>query len=202
MDYSKVNDEIRAQIQTINKLKSENLCESKRLEDKLIISLNYLVYSVMRRYRKHGNYEDLYQEGMIGLIKAVQNYNANTSFHFTRYALWWIKARINRTVRKMSVVSRSLTDNKYLIQYDFHENDMIDYNNPEQNVISSEQERIISTEIEKLTDNQKYIINYHYGLKDQEQISMREIGSDLKMTRADLRRTERIILNKLKTAVR
>lgn len=51
-----------------------------------------LVYAVARRYKARGvTFEDTIQDGVIGLIKAVEKYDYAKGFRFSTYAAWWIR---------------------------------------------------------------------------------------------------------------
>jgi RNA polymerase primary sigma factor len=52
-----------------------------------------LVRSVARRYRGLGvPFEDLVQEGNIGLMRAVEKFDRNRGLKFSTYAVWWIRS--------------------------------------------------------------------------------------------------------------
>lgn len=40
--------------------------------------------------------DDLFQEGVIGLMRATETYDYTTGFHFSTYANWWIKQSVSR----------------------------------------------------------------------------------------------------------
>ena len=51
-----------------------------------------LVYSLAQRYRGRGApYDDLVQEGTIGLVRAVEKFDHRRSLKFSTYAVWWIR---------------------------------------------------------------------------------------------------------------
>jgi RNA polymerase primary sigma factor len=51
-----------------------------------------LVFSVARRYRGRGvPFEDLVQEGTLGLVRAVEKFDHRRGLKFSTYAVWWIR---------------------------------------------------------------------------------------------------------------
>ena len=58
-----------------------------------------LVIKVAKSYMNRGlSFEDLIQEGNMGLIKAAGKYDFQTGYRFSTYASWWIRQAITRAI--------------------------------------------------------------------------------------------------------
>ena len=72
-----------------------------------------LVKSIVKKYIGRGvEYDDLYQIGCLGLVKAIKNYDASFNVRFSTYAVPMIAGEIKRFLRDdgMIKVSRSLKE--------------------------------------------------------------------------------------------
>ncbi len=82
--------------------------------DALITDNVGLVYMVLKRFQNRGHEkEDLFQIGVIGLMKAIDKFDTTTGFSFSTYAVPMIIGEIRRFLRDdgMLHVSRQVKDN-------------------------------------------------------------------------------------------
>lgn len=84
--------------------------------EQLIYGNLRLVLSVVQRFSNRGeSLDDLFQVGVIGLIKAIDNFNVDLNVRFSTYAVPMIIGEIRRFLRDNNSirVSRSLRDTAY-----------------------------------------------------------------------------------------
>ena len=63
-----------------------------------ILEYEGLVRSIVSKYSFRGDYEDLYQAGMLGLQTAIQKYDRNKESSFMDYAYLWIKGEVLKVI--------------------------------------------------------------------------------------------------------
>jgi RNA polymerase primary sigma factor len=73
--------------------------EGERAREHLIRANTRLVVSVAKKYIGRGlPFSDLIQEGNIGLMRAIRNYDYKRGFKFSTYATWWIRQAVSRAL--------------------------------------------------------------------------------------------------------
>ena len=91
----------------------------ERAKESLIQNNSPLVKSIVRRYKNKGvEYDDLYQLGCVGFVKAINNFDMSFNVKFSTYAVPMIAGEIKRFLRDDGSVkvSRSIKGQYYNMQ--------------------------------------------------------------------------------------
>ena len=126
-----MNTNIKVEIQGLDtsklpKLSAKNQMEmlyrikngETQLKDEFIEANLRLVLSIIKKFNNRGeNINDIFQVGVIGLIKAIDNFDIEQPVQFSTYAVPMIIGEVKRFLRDNSAfrVTRSLRDLAYLI---------------------------------------------------------------------------------------
>jgi RNA polymerase primary sigma factor len=105
----RIEDGRKAKCDLLRTLGRKRTLEHQRLEalvqdgimarEHIIKANTRLVVSIAKRYMGRGvPFLDLIQEGNLGLMKAVEKYDAHKGFRFSTYATWWIRQTITRAI--------------------------------------------------------------------------------------------------------
>jgi len=87
--------------------KTRGKLKRKLLADQIILLNEPILASYARRHVGHGlEFEDLMQEGRIGLLVAIDRFKPELGFAFLTYAIWWLRHYMRRAIDNQGRVIR------------------------------------------------------------------------------------------------
>lgn len=96
----------RVSAKEVERLK-QVIADAQAARDTLVLHNVRLVVSLARAYQGRGlPLGDLIQEGNLGLLQAAEHFDPERGFHFSTYAVWWIRQAILRALANKSRLIR------------------------------------------------------------------------------------------------
>ncbi|MBQ8591431.1 MAG: RNA polymerase sporulation sigma factor SigK [Lachnospiraceae bacterium] len=195
------------EIYYITQLHEGDIEEAKEAK-KILIERNLrLVAHIAKKYQNvDEDMEDLISIGTIGLIKAVTTFDAGKGSRLATYAARCIDNELLMMLRAKKKTSKEVSLYEPIgTDKEGNEISLLDIIEQEQTDIVEQMETRahigrLSGMIETLlTEREKEIICMRYGLLGKEEITQREIGKSLGISRSYVSRIEKKALQKLKT---
>ncbi|MBR2385511.1 MAG: RNA polymerase sporulation sigma factor SigE [Clostridia bacterium] len=177
----------------------------EKIKDDLIEHNLRLVVYIARRFENTGvDLDDLISVGTIGLIKAVNSFNAEKNIKLATYASRCIENEIlmhlRRTVKIKSEVS---FDEPLNTDADGNELLLSDVMGTDGDVVYKKIENGVEAELlgqalSKLNKREREIMELRYGLCGDEEFTQREVADMLGISQSYISRLEKKIISRLK----
>ena len=184
--------------------------EKSREAKQILIERNLrLVAHIAKKYQSaEVETEDLISIGTIGLIKAVMSYNKEKKSKLGTYAARCIENEILMYFRTRKKCSREVSiyepigtdkEGNEINLLDIYESEQVDTADQMQlsDDIKAVQEYIDSV----LEEREKEILLMRFGLRGQKELTQKEIGEKLQISRSYISRIEKKALEKLRVAL-
>ena len=177
----------------------------KEIRDKLIEHNLRLVVYIARRFENTGvDLDDLVSVGTIGLIKAVNSFNAQKNIKLATYASRCIENEILMHLRR-TVKLKSEVSFEEPLNTDWEGNELMlsDVMGTDGDVVYKKIENGVETELlgvalTKLNDREREIMELRYGLNGGEEKTQREVADMLGISQSYISRLEKKIIVRLK----
>ncbi len=185
---------------------------SKGDEDikKVLVERNLrLVVYIAKKFENTGvGIEDLISIGTIGLMKAINTFNADKNIKLATYASRCIENEILMFLRKSNKIKGEISIDEPLNQ-DGDGNELLlsDILGTDEDITSRRIEdevdkKLLKESIKKLTPREKYIMELRFGFGTDEEKTQKEVADMLGISQSYISRLEKKIITKMRRDIR
>lgn len=175
---------------------------------------NYsLVFYVVKMFQNSGvSYDELVSIAMVGYAKALNAFDKERNVKFSTYAINCIKNEILFFLRKEKVHQRNNISFNTILSTDKNGNDLsleetisnldVHEKSVEEDIYIGEDVELLYKALEHLTEKERYIVTYRYGLDRGIIKTQKEIAEIVGMSQANVSKMEKNVLEKIKRILR
>ena len=173
------------------------------------------VFDVAKKYTGRGvPISELISEGNIGLLKAIDKFDISKDVKFISYAVWWIKQSMLECIKKNKIQSLIELDpiesNDYVFENNTTDDDCDEFVNKSEYMFSNENDEvlkernklhkeIIKNLLNNLSIREKEIIESYYGLNDNNELTLQEIGEKYNLSSERVRQIKNKAFKKIRS---
>ena len=187
----------------ISRLSSEPSLRSVLVERNL-----RLVVYIAKKFENTGTgIEDLISIGTIGLIKAINTFNAEKNIKLATYASRCIENEILMYIRKTSRLRLEMSIDEPL-NTDWDGNELLlsdvlggDEDTVYRNMESDEDKKTIEEALSKLSEREQTIIRLRFGMDGGDELTQKEVADLLGISQSYISRLEKKIISRLRKEI-
>lgn len=201
-------EDLKCENNSINQLTKE---EKDRLTEENFGLVGYVAKKFMNTKIP---YDELFSQASVGFVKALNNFDKNKKIKgepvkFSTYAISCMTNDIlyfYRKERKFSqnnisintILSEDKNGNGFNLEQILYSNQLEGDNSLEDSVLMKEDKDILIGLLDELSEKEKYIITYRFGLDRGIKKTQKEIAEKVGMSQANISKLEKSIIKKCK----
>lgn len=195
-----------------------------RSRERLVTSNLGFVVRIAKEYRNRGlAFEDLLNEGNVGLIEAARRFDPSHGTKFITYASWWVRKTILQALAEQTRVVRV---SSYRLKRNRGSDDPVrattvsldhahdregsplvdrlaaDDPSAEQELLREESVSHVREALDVLPPQERLIVSLRYGIDGAPRLSLQEAGARLSLSRERIRQLESRALDRMSRALR
>ena len=178
--------------------------------DKIITSNLKFVARVVKPYQGLGlSYADLIGEGNCGFMKAIDKFDYKLGYKTISYSVWWIRQTILEALKKRNALkgdklpddSDQNDDTESMYCDGESVNDTSAYADTQTSATLAKMETSDVTRalMACLTDRESMVITKYFGLGDEDEMTLEEIGDEMGLTKERVRQIKEKAMRKMRS---
>ncbi|MFA5048783.1 MAG: sigma-70 family RNA polymerase sigma factor [Patescibacteria group bacterium] len=185
--YYVCNDHVLALLKI---LKESSTKDKEKVLASLVKQLGYLVQSKIKGYKHQLFYGDLLQEGKLGLLKAIKDFDPVRGINFFKFACWHIQHRIKLYLHWYKKINMVLKDeDNYFGTYEECSSDIFEQAEVKQTIINA---------LNKLPEIDKRVLIMRFGINNNNFYTFKQIGDELFLSKQRIEQIQKRALLRLK----
>ncbi len=161
-----------------------------KIQSVLIERLTYLIYTKIQGYKSKSFYGDLIQEGKLGLLKAMQDFNPDRCPNFFNFAIWHIRNRVRYYMRYQQRFEKGVKQN---LNDDFQV-----VPDPQECYEEEEGKKMLENVLNRLPEIEGRVVMMRFGIGGTRKHTFQQIGDMLSVSRQYVQQIESRAILKLK----
>ena len=180
----------------------------KTSRDNLVLENINLIYYVLKKYNLYNKLEEYYDIGMIGLVKAANNFDESKGYTFSTYGISCIRSEVfgyirrennNKRKANYNTISLDTTINRKNNEKEITLLDVLSSDiNIEEEIIIKEQKELIKEALKILEDKELIVISYIYGINGCTELNQQKIAAILGLQQGSVSRIAKRAIKKMK----
>lgn len=144
-------------------------------------NVRFVTYICNKYQNEYIEFEDLFQTGCIGLIKAIRTFDIDKGYKFTTYAAQVIGNEIKMLLKKLKKTERNVSFDTIIVENDKNskkltlEQVLASNENIEEDYLAQELTELAQSSLNILNERARRILEYYFGFRGQ-RLSQREIA--------------------------
>ena len=188
--YYMYNDEV---LECLSQYHRADGITKKKIQDDLVSRLTYLVQSRIKGYKGKPYYSDLFQEGRVGLLKAIENFDRNRGINFFKYAVWLIQSNINSFMKWKKRCNKRVREEELgFATINIKQEDV----DPEIQYELGEHKKILMEAIDCLPEIDKKIVVMRFGIGTHKH-TLDQLGNMFSLSRQRIQQIEHRAISRL-----
>jgi len=152
----------------------------------LVRRLSYMVHSKIKYYKSQPFYSDLLQEGRLGLVKAIENFDTSRGINFFKFASWHILSRVNNHLKWVKRCSRKVQNSA-----------LDEVLTPQEYFEKQEEKKVLLKAIDALPEIDREVVMMRYGMGGHKNHTLKQVGDVFSLTKQRIQQIECRAIQKL-----
>jgi RNA polymerase sigma factor (sigma-70 family) len=163
--------------------------EKNALADRLVSRLCFLVHSKIRAHKGSPIYDDLLQEGRIGIMRALEDFRPERGKNFFMFAIWHIQTKVRRFLMRETRRRETPVGDALMTESAPQVRDELE--------ICQSQKAIIQA-LSFLPDSDRCVLVMRFGFDGEEPRTFQQIGNALGISKQRAQQIEAGALQRLR----